>query len=617
MILSFEIFLIIAAVVLRLLISGSTDGIGLNIAIGLLVWMALLLRLVRKPDIVAAARRFILLLPAIFGCLVVYSFFIAPYKFGALPYGFAWLTDIVLFYLIVSLNKPYLFISVFAGSAVLISFYGLYQHLWGLESVRQAVSQDPHLLDFVPAEFRNNFLTRLNANEPFATFIYQNSLGGFLVLVIPIILSLLSRNIFTRFATLLNLIISGVLAVMVYVLWSTGAKGAWVAAGFALILFFVLKNWHRFVRPAKTAVIAVSIAGAVLSGVVFLYILTAKNVPDSLNSISDSLNIRYGYWRGAAEIIKHHPFGVGLNQFVDHYLIYREANTGITQKAHNDFLQIGAETGIIGLVVFVAVFGGILFLGLFRVIKGQIYSLNRTLLIGLICGLAGFLLHSMVDFNFYSQGLSMSAWLVAGLIVSLSLRDGINLPIGTENAGNKSEKTSTTVTTRYAFIHLTLIIILLGSILFLSWSICPRLMEYDTLLDQCRWLVRTDGGLDSMEKGRTNLEKAKELNPYSVDPYLELSWFYHRTLCSQKPDEFICIKLLDQAITLSRMSSNLYYYQGIFFKDHSEMYKKSRALEKSDVMLRQSELLFKKAHQLNPHAESMENRPVGQKKDEK
>ncbi|MFA5794234.1 MAG: O-antigen ligase family protein [Candidatus Brocadiia bacterium] len=594
MLFRFELFLMSAAIVLRLLISGSTAGAGLNMVVGLMAWMALLLDFARKqnpsaePPKAQGIPRIILALPLVFACLIVSGFFLASYKFGALPYGFAWITDIVLFYLVVRLNRPYLFLGVFAGTAALIACYGLYQHLWGLEALRQAIGQDAHLLDFIPPELRNNFLSRLNANEPFATFTYQNSLGGFLVLAIPIVMGLLSAKPFPRFGAVVNIAKVIIIGLMVWALWATGARGAWVAAVSAAVLFAALKAWPGLGRAARMAIVAVSVAGMVLAGLVFVYILTARQVPDSLNNVSPSLSIRYGYWRGVAEIIRHHPLGVGLNQFADNYLRYRATGAGVTQKAHNDFLQIGAETGVLGLMVFAAFFGAVLAAGLRRVISRPDGTADRIMLIGLISGLGGLLLHSMVDFNFYVPGLSMSAWLAAGCLVSLSYR-------GTESAGARA------IDGRFARPAAT--IALLAVILFLSWLVCPRLLESESLLEQGRWLVRTQSGsADSIEKGRADLEQSRRLNPYSVEPCLELSWFYHRTVCAGKPDEFICINLLDRAIALSRLSSNLYVYQSVFFREHAEMFKSAGATDKAGVMLRQSELFFKKAAELNPQS---------------
>ncbi|MBI4712062.1 MAG: hypothetical protein HY762_01955, partial [Planctomycetes bacterium] len=238
MLLSFEIVLIIAGVILRLFISGSTAGAGLNLLIGLFVWMALLLHLARlRQDSGGQARQSqkAYHLPFLFAVLVIYGFIIAPYKFGALQYAFGWLTDIILFYLIVRLERPYLFVGVLSVVAVLISFYALYQHFWGLDALRQAVAQSPYLLDFVPEELRKEFIGRLYSNEPFGTFTYQNSMGGFLVLTIPIVIG--SRRLFPK---LVSHIAYPVSLVMLYVLYSTGAKGGWVALAVGLAVYGIL-----------------------------------------------------------------------------------------------------------------------------------------------------------------------------------------------------------------------------------------------------------------------------------------------------------------------------------------------------------------------------------------
>ena len=570
MLLSLEIFLIISGVMLRLLVSGGTAGTGLNVLVGLLIWLALLLHFARKNDFAAETQSLILWLTAVFGCLIVWGFLIAPYKFGAFPYAFAWITDIILFYLVIRLDRPYLFAGIFAGTAVLIAFYGLYQHLWGLESLRQAIAQDPNLLDFIPLELRTNFQDRLYSNEPFGTFTYQNSLGGFLVLTLPIILSFYSAtkvqaasgiNKMILYLCSLHIFVISIFGLIIlYVLWSTGSKGAWVATAVGLALFGILS----YVTPSRRRIFLVIVLICFAGG--FIYLISEP---------PPSLTVRYGYWRSAGEIIKHNPMGVGINQFADHYLMYRGANTEVTQKAHNDFIQIGAELGIIALVIFIIIFAGILVRGLKFILGGDGDFRRKSLLIGLFCGLAGFLLHSTVDFNFYVQGLSMSAWLTAGCIVAMVSNKPGTAP--GQPAGRL-----------IPVLHLTIIFILFIIVMTISAVICPRLMEYDTLLQEGQALVRS-GDRVNEEQGIFKLEQARNINPYAVEPYLELAFWNHRNICPAQSHKIppVCTHLMDKAIALSPMSAMLYDYQAGFYDKH---FNPGR-----------SEYYLRKAEQLNPY----------------
>jgi O-antigen ligase len=581
MLLSLELFLIIAGIVLRLLVSGATAGAGLNMLVGLLIWLALLLDLVRKNDFTAETQRTqrpILWLTVAWGCLIVWGFLIAPYKFGAFPYAFAWLTDIILFYLVIKLDRPYLFLGAFAGTAVIISCYALYQHLWGLEAVNQAIQQSPRLLDFIPVEMRNNFWERLRSYEPFGTFTYQNSLGGFLVLIIPAILSL--ALISKGQKTLRILCVLGALVVnclVLYVLWSTGSKGAWVAATVGLTLFGILSY-----VPASRRRVSLIIWAICVIGVLIYFALQQP----------PSLTVRYGYWQGAWEIIKHHPLGAGINQFADYYLMYRGAGAEVAQKAHNDFLQIGAELGVIGLIAFIAIFAYALFKGLKYILADNDDLRRRVVLTGLVCGLAGFLLHCAEDFNFYNQGLSMSAWLAAACVISLS-RSGTEektpdkgLPASGGAKGDQGLWRSITA------------VILLSVVVFLSWFVCQPLLKYDALLEAGQSRIRSVIKAEE-QAGLLNIEEAIRLNPYAVEPYLELAFWYHdRKSCPPgqavrtgispgRPKHPDCIELMAKAIALSPLSARLYEYQAGFYQEHN-------LPDKYDACLM-------KAKELNPH----------------
>ncbi|MBI4712061.1 MAG: O-antigen ligase family protein, partial [Planctomycetes bacterium] len=298
-----------------------------------------------------------------------------------------------------------------------------------------------------------------------------------------------------------------------------------------------------------------------------------------------SLAIRFGYWQGALEIIRHHPFGVGINGFPDAYLLYKSAGAGITQKTHNDFLQIGAEMGIIGLIVFVAIFGLILVRGL-KAINRTDDIKEKAVLIGLVAGLAGFLVHCTVDFNFYVQGLSMSAWLVAGCLAAISYHKDTK---NTEATPTKANKTKSILLLVICFLFLVI----------LAGYVIPRLIEYDALLDEGKELVKSKNPAE-VHEGIGKLQSALHSNPSSVDALVELAWAYHhnagckvksKALYPKIPDTLTltCIYCLDKAIELSPKTSILYYYRGLLHQDHAN---KDNA-----------EKCFRKAQELYPTAE--------------
>ncbi len=88
------------------------------------------------------------------------------------------------------------------------------------------------------------------------------------------------------------------------------------------------------------------------------------------SSITDSGNIRVLVWKGAIDIWKHYPlFGTGVETFAFAYYQFRPAAHNMTSewdylynKAHNEYLNYLATTGIFGLVSYLAIIAIFLFL---------------------------------------------------------------------------------------------------------------------------------------------------------------------------------------------------------------------------------------------------------------
>lgn len=83
------------------------------------------------------------------------------------------------------------------------------------------------------------------------------------------------------------------------------------------------------------------------------------------NGGTESGQIRFIVWQGALDIFKHNPiFGSGLETFAYSYYQYRPASHNLTSewdflynKAHNEYLNYLATTGIVGFGTYVLVIG--------------------------------------------------------------------------------------------------------------------------------------------------------------------------------------------------------------------------------------------------------------------
>jgi len=127
-------------------------------------------------------------------------------------------------------------------------------------------------------------------------------------------------------------------------------------------------------------------------------------------------NNRLGYWRRSFKIIKDYPlFGCGLNTYA---LIEWRYKVGWGGYPHNSYLQMAAETGLIGISAFLWMLF-VLFRDSLRMLRRVKIQNNKMLFVGVLTGLLGFLIHSFFDTNFYSVQLGSLMWLIFGLVVAL------------------------------------------------------------------------------------------------------------------------------------------------------------------------------------------------------
>ena len=139
-------------------------------------------------------------------------------------------------------------------------------------------------------------------------------------------------------------------------------------------------------------------------------------------SLSDiGVQDRSAMWQSALNMIRDRPvFGHGVNTFMANYLTYWVGGERQPRYAHNCYLQMAAETGVVGL----AAFGWLLwaiFARLFGTIR-RVQSEEGFILLGLVVGLLAFAVHAAVDTDFYSLRQAALFWTLAGLAVGFSAR---------------------------------------------------------------------------------------------------------------------------------------------------------------------------------------------------
>lgn len=279
---------------------------------------------------------------------------------------------------------------VFAISGLFVCVYGIYQYIFkpgGAEA-------------WLDDEMFAGISMRI-----YSTLENPNVLGEYLVLVIPVCIGLMwtaDKFISKLFYALVAVIMMGVLIL-------TFSRGCWIALAFAAAIYVTFvcgKMW-----------------GLILLALPVLPFVIPETVLHRLTSIGDmgdsSTSYRVFIWMGTLLMMKDFwLFGIGMGEeaFNSVYPFYAYSAV-VAPHSHNLFLQVWVETGLGGIITFLAVL-----VGWFKQIcfgHGKTSDKKiKTILVAISAGVCGFLVQGLFDNCFYNYRVTMVFWFVLGLGIS-------------------------------------------------------------------------------------------------------------------------------------------------------------------------------------------------------
>lgn len=279
---------------------------------------------------------------------------------------------------------------VFVLSGLLVCLYGIYQYIFkpgGAEA-------------WLDDEMFAGISMRI-----YSTLENPNVLGEYLVLVIPVCVSLMW--ITDKFWS--KLFYAGIALIMMIVLILTFSRGCWIAlvAAAAIYVTFVCgKLW-----------------GLLLLALPVLPFIIPETVLQRLTSIGDmgdsSTSYRVFIWMGTLLMMKDFwLFGIGMGEeaFNSVYPFYAYSAV-VAPHSHNLFLQVWVETGLGGIITFLM----ILFMWFKQICFGHNKTQDKkikTILVALAAGVCGFMVQGMFDNCFYNYRVVMVFWFILGLGIS-------------------------------------------------------------------------------------------------------------------------------------------------------------------------------------------------------
>ena len=194
-------------------------------------------------------------------------------------------------------------------------------------------------------------------------------------------------------------------------LWLSGSRTAMVAAVVSVI---ALAAWRRMRHEVTSRWIPQAIAAA-LAIILVLVALGFDPRPPASRSVSNTMSTRAQFVETSLRMLATRPiFGVGIGQYYS--LSGRFMPQGIYwfyfhENAHNNFLQIAAELGVIGLALFVWLLGVILW----RAWRARARSPAGSDLEGVFFGLVAFMATWLAGHPLLVPEVAYPFWIVLGL----------------------------------------------------------------------------------------------------------------------------------------------------------------------------------------------------------
>jgi O-antigen ligase len=353
-------------------------------------------------------------------------------------------------------------------------------------------------------------LQKLQDARVFSTFVYPNTLGGFLVVAFGAAVAALWRwrGRFTTAAFVALVVL--VAAAMGFVLVLTKSNGAFLAVGVALLAALILLRAPLQQKMLFGAIVVLVLASAFAVG------YGHARISGGLAT----LGARADYWRAAAQIARDKPLlGWGPGTFGENYVRFIKAEefSGSAQPeeprmAHNSFLQMASDSGVVSMLLFAVMW----LVGIWRAAVAYRRTVadppSAIIWLAVFAGLVGWAAHNLVDFDLYIPGVAGVAFVLLGVVENGAHADS-------EKAADGSRKSFSRTKTAWA-VTLLVTISLLG---FVAWQARISTANYRfTLAQDARFEGKLPEALRCALDAASRAPRTAYYHAFAGEIYLEL-----------------------------------------------------------------------------------------------
>jgi O-antigen ligase len=252
--------------------------------------------------------------------------------------------------------------------------------------------------------------------SPFGSFVNRHNFAAFIEMALSLPLGLMFVGAIKKDRRLLYITAIGLMGIALLL---SGSRGGFIAF-LAQIIFLVILTTKAKNRGqiALKIVLAVALVAAITVGSFFVggeSSLTRFAETAASNNITAD---RGHIWNVTLRVIGSNlPFGAGLGAFGVAYTPF-DTMSGLerVEQAHNDYLQVLADAGIVGLII-----GAFFVFWLFR--QGIRYAetentFRRGVVVGALAGCFAILVHSIFDFVLHTTAISVMFLTLVSLVVA-------------------------------------------------------------------------------------------------------------------------------------------------------------------------------------------------------
>jgi O-antigen ligase len=254
-----------------------------------------------------------------------------------------------------------------------------------------------------------------NIAAPFGSFVNRHNFAAFMEMAIALPLGLLfvgGIKADKRLIYVTAVVLMGVALIL------SGSRGGLVSLVATIVFLLILTTKTRSAGSiVLKGVLAIALIGVIIFGASLIGGESSLTRFAETAASNDITSNRGHIWATTLNVIKSNViFGNGMGAFGVAYTSF-DSLSGVerVEQAHNDYLQVAADAGLIGLII------GLIFLGiLFRQGWQNTKTENlfrKGVVVGALAGCFSILVHSLFDFVLHTIAISLLFVILAALVI--------------------------------------------------------------------------------------------------------------------------------------------------------------------------------------------------------